>query len=378
LVNKDIVKFDRSIKLSKPLQRAAKVAIADALKVKPDERVLIITNPNNDVQKISMALYDAALELNAKPNIMFQPMKTQLDFADDAVIHAIRAEPEVILSISHEKLGKDKFGMEKNYKHNKKSIDHVFHYLLASKKTRSFWSPSVTADMFEKTVPIKYKKLAENCQKLKKIFDKASEVHIATKNGTDLTIGLRKRKALTDDGNFSRPGDGGNLPAGEMFISPELDSANGTLVFDGSIASDSGIIIIKKPIKTTVKDNLVTKVTGGSEAKLLQATLDRAKKTTKKFHKDGKISKSDLPEYMKNIFNLGELGIGLNEKAKIVGNMLEDEKVFKTCHIAIGANYDEDAKALIHLDGLLMLPTMETKDAKGHSTLIMKNGKIMI
>ena len=378
MVDKAKVKFDESIKLSKPLQHAASVAVTEVLKAKKNERVLIITNPNHDVQQISMALYDAALEANAVPAVVFQSMKTQLDFADDAVIHAIRSEPEIILSISHEKLGKDRFAMKKHYKHKKKSLDHIFHYLLASKKTRSFWSPSVTTEMFEKTVPINYKQLGENCKKLKRVFDKASEVHITTKEGTDLVMGLRGRKALTDDGNFSKPGAGGNLPAGEMFISPELDASEGTLVFDGCIASDAGVIIIKKPIKTLVKKNLVTKVTGGREAKQLQDTLNRAKKTTNKFAQAGKISKKDLPSYMKNIFNLGELGIGLNEKAKIVGNMLEDEKVFKTCHIAIGANYDDDAKALIHLDGLLMNPTMETTDSKGHSTLVMKNGKIMI
>jgi leucyl aminopeptidase (aminopeptidase T) len=378
MVSEMKAKFKESIKISKPLQRAAKVAITEVLKAKKGERILIITNPNNDVQKISMALFDAALDASSVPAVMFQPMKTQLDFADDAVIHAIRSAPEIILSISHEKLGKDRFAMKKHYKHKKKSLDHIFHYLLASNKTRSFWSPSVTADMFEATVPINYKKLEENCSKLKKVFDKAAEVHITTKQGTDLLIGIRGRKALTDDGNFSKPGAGGNLPAGEMFISPELDVASGTLVFDGAIASDKGVIIIKKPIKTVVKNNLVTKISGGSEAKLLQETLNRAKKTTNKFASDGKISKKDLPDYLKNIYNLGELGIGLNEKAKIVGNMLEDEKVFKTCHIAIGANYDDDAKALVHLDGLLMHPTMETMDSKGHSKLIMKNGKIMI
>ncbi len=372
------VKFNRSITISNALKRAAKVAINDALKVKKDERVLIITNPNNDVQKISMALYDAALVAGGRPTVLFQPMKTQLDFADDTVIHALRAEPEVILSISHEKLGKDKWAMKKPYKFKKKSYDHVFHYLLASKKTRSFWSPSVTAKMFEDTVPINYKELSENCNKLKKVFDKAAEVHITTKLGTDLVIGLCGRKGFTDDGDFSNPGAGGNLPAGEMFISPELKSSYGTLIFDGSIASDKGIILIKKPINCIVKNNLVTKITGGKEAKELNETLDRAKKTTKKFAADGKISKKDLPVYLENIKNLGELGIGLNEKARIVGNMLEDEKVFKTCHVAIGMNYDEDAKALIHLDGLVKDPTMETTDSKGHTTLIMKNGKIVI
>ena len=372
------VKFNDSIKYSKPLKNAAKVAMTEVLKAKAGERVLIISNPNRDVQQISMALYDAALAAGAVPTVMYQPMKTQLGFAEDAVIFALRSEPEIILSISHEKLGKDRFAMKKNYKHKKKSLDHVFHYLLASKKSRSFWSPGVTAEMFEKTVPINYKKLGENCKKLKSVFDKADQVHITTKHGTDLYIGLRGRKALTDDGNFSKPGAGGNIPAGEMFISPELGSSNGTLVFDGSIASDKGVIIIKKPIKTVVKDNLVIKITGGAEAKQLQDTLNRAKNTTNKFAKDDKIPKKDLPVYLKNIYNLGELGIGLNEKARIVGNMLEDEKVFKTCHIAIGANYDEDAKALIHLDGLLMNPTMQTIDNKGHAKLVMRDGNIML
>ncbi len=372
------MKFKNSIPLSQPLQRAAKVAISEVLRAKKNERVLIITNPNSDVQKISMALYDAALDAGAIPAVMFQSMKTQLDFADDAVIHALRSEPEIILSISHEKLGKDRFAMKKHYKHKKKTLDHIFHYLLASKKTRSFWSPSVTAKMFESTVPINYKKLGENTKKLKKVFDLADEVHVTTKQGTDLVIGLHGRKALTDDGNFSKPGSGGNLPAGEMFISPELRTSYGTLVFDGCIASDKGVILIKKPIKTIVAQNLVTKITGGREAKLLQDTLIRGKKTTRKFAAEGKISKKELPSYLENVYNLGELGIGLNEKAKIVGNMLEDEKVFKTCHIAIGANYDEDAKALIHLDGLLMNPTMETVDNKGHSIQVMKNGNIVI
>jgi leucyl aminopeptidase (aminopeptidase T) len=46
--------------------------------------------------------------------------------------------------------------------------------------------------------------------------------------------------------------------------------------------------------------------------------------------------------------------------------MLEDEKAFRTCHFAVGRNYDEDAPALIHLDGLVTNPTI---------TAILKNGQ---
>jgi hypothetical protein len=138
------------------------------------------------------------------------------------------------------------------------------------------------------------------------------------------------------------------------------------------------VIIIHEPIAVTVKNNLVTKISGGREARLLRATLSRAEKTTRKFGVEGKLPRKDIPRYLENIYNLGELGIGLNKKARIVGNMLEDEKVFKTCHIAIGSNYDEDAKALVHLDGLVRNPTIAIRDERSTWRTILKNGEIMI
>jgi leucyl aminopeptidase (aminopeptidase T) len=377
-MKKDSAKFGTTARISPKLKKAARVALGEVLKAKRGERVLIITNPVRDVHLISMALYDAALARGADPTLIFQPVKTQFDFAEDAVIHALRSEPEIVLSISHHKLGKDRFAMKKPYKHKGKTYGHIFNYLVGSKKSRSFWSPSVTVDMFERTVPVNYKRLKANCSKLKAVLDRASEVHIKTRAGTDLLIGVRKRKAKTDDGNFTKPGSGGNVPAGETFISPELGTGQGIIVFDGCISVRGGVVVMKKPVIATVKNNMVTRIEGGREAKELRATLTAAKKTTREFAKKGLIPEKLVPEYMRNIFNLGELGIGLNENAKIVGKMLEDEKVFKTCHIAIGSNYDRDAEALNHLDGIVKRPTIEVRDAKGRAQVIMKSGNIVI
>ncbi len=371
-------KLVNPIPIPKDLERAADVAIREVLKARPGERVLIITNPERDVRLISFALFGSALKAGAAPCVIVQPTKGILDLADESVIRALRSEPEIALSISTEKLGKDRHAMKKNYKYRGKSLDHIFNYLLASKRTRSFWSPSVTLGMFKRTVPVNYGAMRRNCAKLKKVFDVAEQVHITTRKGTDLVLGLRGRKARVDDGDFSRPGSGGNLPAGETFISPELGSGEGTLVFDGCISSDRGVILIRKPIKVLVKANMVRRITGGREAELLKATLKRAATTTKRFAREGKISKTDLPGYMANIRNLGELGIGLNEKCRIMGNMLEDEKVFKTCHIAIGSNYDDDAKALIHLDGLVKNPTIDLALKGGRTVRVTENGRLML
>ena len=378
MASRNPVRFSDVERVSPRLTSAARVAVREVLKAKKGESILIITNPNPEVRLISEALYDAAAECGASATLVFQPVKSQLDFANDSVIHALRAEPEIAVSVSHAKLGKDRFGMKKKYRHGKKTYDHIFQYLLGSKKTRGFWSPSATVNMFQRTVPIDYRALRKTSAKLKKVFDKAYTAHITSDLGTDLVIGLRGRKALTDDGNFSKPGTGGNLPAGEMYISPELGSSEGTLVYDGCISSDRGVILIKEPIRIKVRRNLVTEIRGGIEAGQLRATLGRARKSTRKFAAEGKVAKRDLPGYLENIRNLGELGIGLNEKARIVGNMLEDEKVFRTCHIAIGSNYDEDAKALIHLDGLIRNPTVEITGAGGKAMLVMDKGRVAL
>ena len=55
---------------------------------------------------------------------------------------------------------------------------------------------------------------------------------------------------------------------------------------------------------------------------------------------------------------VAELGIGLNPKAKVTGNILEDEKVIGTAHIAVGNNlsYGGDNDVPLHLDGVITRP----------------------
>ena len=85
--------------MDEAMAQAARVAVSTVLKVKKGERVVIFTNPHDDGQAISKALFAAAVERGASPVLMTQPMKTTLDFAEEAVLMAIRSEPEVLISI---------------------------------------------------------------------------------------------------------------------------------------------------------------------------------------------------------------------------------------------------------------------------------------
>jgi len=368
-------KFGKTMELDNRTKRAAKIGMTEVIGIRPKERVLIVTNPGEDVWRISHALYDATVNAKGLPTLLVQQTKTQLDMAEDSVIKAIESNPEVTISISEKKMGKDRFGLKKLYSGIEKDYDHIFNYLKEEKKMRSFWSPSISLEMFNRTIPINYQDLRRRAAKLKRVLDAADHVHAETRAGMDIEIGLKGRIARKDDGDFRKPGTGGNLPAGEVYISPELGNSDGTIVFDGSMATGNGELIVKDPVTVEVKNGFVAKIKGKREARVLRKAVKRGEESAMGMAMEGKITKVQAKQYAKNARNLGELGIGLNPKARIVGNILEDEKVFGTCHIALGSNYDEDAKAMIHLDGIIYKPTLTAY--KGNKpTVLMKRGKL--
>jgi leucyl aminopeptidase (aminopeptidase T) len=249
--------------------------------------------------------------------------------------------------------------------------------LNGEKCCRSFWSPSVTVDSFIRTVPIDYAELMRHCAAIKDALDRAVAVRVTAPGGTDITVGVRNRKAKSDDGDFSLPGSGGNLPAGETFISPENGSARGRICFDGSISTAAGDIIIREPINCLVEGGFVRDISGGGEAAVLLQTIKAAEQNAREFERNGKLPTGSGEIYARNARNIGELGIGLNPKAVISGKMLEDEKAFRTCHFAIGMNYDDDAPCLIHLDGLVKNPTITAVFDDGHEQLIEREGELV-
>lgn len=371
-------KFYESIAQDEGLKLAAQVAINSVLEVKENERVLIVTNPDDNVRMISEALYNVSIGITENVSLIFQPTKTQLDFAEDSVIRAIESNPDIFISVSREKLGKDRFRLSNPLEHEGKTYDHIFRYLWKTKKLRSFWSPRVTAKMFRETIPIDYGLLGERCGKVKRILDEAEEVHVTSGIGTDIKIGLRGRKTLLDDGNLRKPGSGGNLPCGEAYISPELGSSSGIIRFDGSIAAHKGVIIVRNPVTLTVEGGRVKEIEGGTEADALEQAVRRGEERAAELVKGGNLTEKEGKRYIRDGRNLGELGIGLNPKARIIGNMLEDEKVFGTCHIALGSNYDDDSRAMIHLDGLIREPNVTSMNKKGKKKKIMEEGRFLL
>ena len=362
---------------------SAQVVVEDVMKIKKNERVLIIANPATT--QIAQDLYSASEEKGAFPVLIFQPNRTSFDNAMPEVLASIKTNPDVCFSISEIKLGKDPEATANPYKtYDGQEFTHIFDYLLDGKKTmRAAWTPGITVDMIERTANIDYKELGDRCKKLKELFTNANFVHVTAPAGTDVKIPIKNRELLFDDGDFSKPGTGGNIPAGEVFISPlipsqEENGTEGVIVFDGSMTFADGDSIIKTPIVCKVEKGFVSEITGDAEAKRLLKTITDAENKAILMEKEKKLPEGMGIVYKKNARNIGELGIGLNPAARITGNMLEDEKAFRTCHFAIGENYDNDAPSLIHLDGVVKEPTIELEYSDGTKKLILENGILKI
>tara|TARA_Y100000310_G_C20636394_1_gene791393 strand:- start:533 stop:1648 length:1116 start_codon:yes stop_codon:yes gene_type:complete len=366
--------------------RNARIVARKILAIRRGEKVLIVTNPRSDLLKISMALAKVAKERGAahpdlasvpekkiaNPYVIFQSEKGSKDFMEDYVRTAILAKPNIIVHIPANKMGKDRVGLKKPYRKGKIKRHHILPFMFDTGQARGFWSPHITLDTWTRAIDIDYGLLGKRVKNLVKLMS-GSEVHITTKKGTDLKLSLKGRKVLPDDGDTTKPHGSGNVPCGEVYVGPKIGSMHGTWVLDGMIPLHTGEILFLKNDPLTIEySSGFLKSIRGKHAKKLLASIKWGEKEARKHFKGRKADR-----YAKNARHCGELGIGLNPKAKLVGTVLEDEKIMKTCHFAIGMNYEQDAPAMIHLDGVTFNPTIDiTKDGK--TTRILDDGELVV
>ncbi|MBI5958322.1 MAG: aminopeptidase [Chloroflexi bacterium] len=224
---------------------------------------------------------------------------------------------------------------------------------IESGEARFASGPMINPSILEHELSADYQHIAMLTNRLGDQLDGRSHVRVTTKLGTDLEMDITGRKVMRDTGLFHLPRQHGNLPAGECFVAPIEDRTNGVFVVDKSYPG----ILIEEPIRLTVERGRVVKIDGGREAQRLTEI----------------ITEGERKPYGEGCRVVCELGIGTNPNARLQGNVLTDEKVMGTVHIAIGLNalesYGGQNRAPIHLDGVIGGPTLVV-DGK---TLI-KNG----
>ena len=314
------------------MEKAVRSALLDCMALKKSETVLVVTD--DDTIDVGLALYQAAQMYGRSAQLItMRPAKVNGE-EPPAPIAQLMSLYDVVLCPT------------------KMSLTHTDARRDACKTgTRIATLPGISKDVFLRTLQADYNKIAERTIKMKKLLDKASIAHITTQLGTDLKLPIQQFSAIASTGLILEKGKGGNLPSGEAFMAPDEGKTSGQLVVDASIA---GTGKLQNPIIIDIENGSAIKFRGGQEADQFEKMLG---------------------EYGAPAFNVAELGVGSNEAAIITGNILEDEKVFGTIHIAFGNNIGMGGtnNVSIHCDGVVTKPDMWLDEKQ-----IIKNGKWLI
>ncbi len=198
----------------------------------------------------------------------------------------------------------------------------------------------IDGDILDNELSADYQAIADLTLALADWLQGRESVHITTPLGTDLRLSVRGRQWQSDTGVIRGQGVFGNLPAGEVYVAPVEESAEGVLVIDKSLPGLS----LSEPVCLVFEKGRVTHIEGGEESRHLEELIAEGERKP-----NGEWSRV-----------IGELDIGTNTKARLQGNLMTDEKVARTIHIAIGRNilFGGENSAPIHEDGVVSQPTM--------------------
>ena len=319
---------------------SARSVIRTCLQVRPFEPVLIVTDP--DSSTIGRALYEAAAEVTDRTLMMMMPTSHKKGSEPpDYVAELMRKQDVVILA-------------------TKSSLTHTKARINASRsgRTRIISMPGISELMFSSGgMTADYNALQKEISGFTSIFRRKRDVRVTSAGGTDITFSIGAKWRTDDNGICNRPGQVMNLPSGRIFVYPKEESMNGKIVIDGSWEGN----LLEEPISMDIENGVIVNISDNQLGQEIDIVFDEISKSLNK-------SKAGI------VRTVAEFGFGMNSRAKVVGNLLEDQIVRGAAHFVFGDNSAYGGKNNIGLQmrGVVLKPNIELQDID-----LVKDGKII-
>jgi leucyl aminopeptidase (aminopeptidase T) len=295
------------------LEHAVRTVIERCLAVRANENVLVVYDPER--ADIGRALHEGAIAAGGDSVLVELPPRPERGTEPPPPVAGAFAGCDVYLapclpSLSHTKARK----------------------AAQDRGARGATLPGVERDMFARLMGAEFDLMARRSTSVAELLTQADEARFTCPKGSDMRFDLRGRTAIADDGDLTAPAAFGNLPCGEGFISP----AGGSGVFVATSVGHLGLT--EERVELHVEDGRLTRATGAL-GEALAEHLDA-------YGPDGR--------------HLAELGVGTNDQAQLTGNMLEDEKLLGTVHVAFGASaaIGGTVNVPVHEDSVVLDPTL--------------------
>ena len=197
--------------------------------------------------------------------------------------------------------------------------------------------------------------LAAKMARVKDLLDSGEEVRIVTQRddqpSTDVTMSIDGRTAVNSAASVAY--DSHNLPSGEVFTAPYATA--GQVFFDVPMTIDGRRV---RNVRLVFEDGEVVDVDAETGTEAIEAVLDTDSGARR----------------------LGELGLGMNRRIdRFTDNILFDEKMGDTAHLALGRAYDSNLpdgeagnESAIHVDLITDLSAASRIEIDGET--VQRNG----
>jgi leucyl aminopeptidase (aminopeptidase T) len=296
------------------LTAAVQTVVRRCLAVRPDENVVVVVDPAT--ASIGEALREEARAAGADALLILMDERATDGTEPPPAVAAALAASDVFIAPTS------------------RSLSHTSARTRATDAgARGATMPGVTEPMLARAMAIDFDAMAARSKAVADLLDRGTRAHVTCPRGTDLKLALDGRAGISDDGDLTAPGAFGNLPCGEGFIAPAF--GEGTVV----ASSLARLGITSEPATLTVAEGRIVAAESGLGPRFIELLLAHGELGT----------------------NLAELGVGTNDKAELTGNVLEDEKILGTVHVAFGASagIGGTVSVPIHLDVVILEASLE-------------------
>ena len=308
------------------MSRSALTVIDTCMDLRRGENILIVCDPTTT--DIGQALHDAASLRSDRVLLIVMPKGRHHGEEPPSPVANLMRQQQVVIAPT------------------KYSLTHTRAVRQAIKDgARVATMPGMSVEMFtEGGMSADFNIIKKNIGEMNAVLRRKRFVNVKSSNGTNVTFEVNWREwKLDDNGICNRPRMLTNLPAGKIFTLPREGTMNGTIVIDGSWDSD----LVDEPVVLQIENGLVVDVKGGTAAAQIRQTFGEAAKRLKS--KD-----------QENVWTIAEFGFGMNPNARLMGNVLEDEKRLGTAYFSIGDNTALGGTAAvgIQISGVLASPSI--------------------
>lgn len=327
------------------IQKLAKLLVKYSVFVKSGENVIL--SGTTEVEPLLQAVYKELILAGAHPQLRISPKDLDYFFFKHAKPSQINKYPDIFediinksqkyIGISSETNTRALSNCNSNKITARAKVTQKISNLICNNKpkmfrvTTSFPTNALAQDaemslteyesFFYNACLLNWKTLSKKMHKINSYFKENSKVHLIGKN-VDLKMRVHGKLSMVCDGKE-------NMPDGEICMAPVRDSLNGWIQFDYP-AIRNGKEVTDVYLK--FKDGKVIESKSSKNEDFLKAML----------------STDENSSYV------GELGIGCNPKVnKFTKDLLFDEKINGTIHLALGSAYKENGggnDSAIHWD----------------------------